>query len=105
MPEPTEPSGPTDPINPTGPAQASAASADQAASVRRVIAEAARSGPIHAGRLVPVTLARAALAEAAGLLPRRPATATATATPAQPADPHHLPGRGTADEHHHDHDQ
>jgi hypothetical protein len=98
MPEPTKPTSPTNSIK-----ASAAAAVGQAASVRRVIAEAARGDPNHAGLLVPVTLARVALAEATGLLPRRPTPTTATATSAHPADQHQHPAKGTADEHDHRH--
>jgi hypothetical protein len=96
MPEPTEPTGPT---------QTSAAAASQAASVRRVVAEAARVDPSHAARLVPGTLARAALAEAAGLLAHRPYTRHLPSPTVEPAAQDQHPARGAADDHHHDHDQ
>jgi hypothetical protein len=93
---------PTDPIDPTDPA------GRKRRLVREIaIASAAPSPPWHGS---PTRLARVALAEAAGLLPRRPAGSKPT--PVRPADQHHEhqhqhehAERGTADDHQHqDHD-
>jgi hypothetical protein len=102
---------PDPPTNPTEPAKHEPA--EQAAAVRQLVHEIgdADAAPSRPWQCVPTRLALVALAEAAGLPPRRPAPArerprSANPTLTRPADEHLE--RGTADDHkhqRHEHDE
>jgi hypothetical protein len=83
MPMPEPAATPTDPTEPTEPV-------DTAGQVRRLAREVvnASAGPLRPNRGFPGTAARVALAEAAGLLPRRPATPRRTGPADQPDSGH-----------------
>jgi hypothetical protein len=105
MPMPDPPATPTEP---TEPAANEPAANEPAGSLRRLVREiaSASAAPSRPWQGRPTRLARVALAEAAGLLPRRPTTQHSLTRPADQHQHQHAE-RGTADDHQHqdqDHD-